>query len=401
MLPKRGPDGHFVRALPEPKPKSGPAPAAASFEDIRQKQQELREVFRYVNGLKEELGREAAKATAIGLADLPNPKDINVRFRGEADKFGPLVPRGFPQVVVVSNPPVIGANESGRRQLADWLTRPDHPLTSRVIVNRLWAKLFGAGVVPTLDDFGDQGQKPTNPVLLDFLTVRFVESGWSIKRTLKELVLSRTYQLSGEDNATNLAKDEANESLWRWNRKRLDAEALRDGVLAAAGQLDITRPEGSPVIELGLRELGPTSDFAPIQQPSRHRSVYLPVLRNKPPESLAIFDQPDPSLVVGQREITTSPAQALFLMNSPFIQEQSDQLARRLLTEKGLDDSRRVEQAFLAALSRRPTAAESDRVKRYLAATTVGGDKKDAAKREAWSRFAQSLLALPEYRFLF
>ena len=401
MLPNRGPDGHFVTARPEPKPKSGPAPAAASFEDIRQKQQELREVFRYVNGLKEELGREAAKATAIGLADLPNPKDINVRFRGEADKFGPLVPRGFPQVVVVSNPPVIGANESGRRQLADWLTRPDHPLTSRVIVNRLWAKLFGAGVVPTLDDFGDQGQKPTNLVLLDFLAVRFIESGWSIKRTLKELVLSRTYQLSGEDNATNLAKDEANESLWRWNRKRLDAEALRDGVLAAAGQLDITRPEGSPVINLGLRELGPTSDFAPIQQPSRNRSVYLPVLRNKPPESLAIFDLPDPSLVVGQREITTSPAQALFLMNSPFIQEQSDQLARRLLTEKGLDDSRRVEQAFLAALSRRPTAAESDRVKRYLVATTVGGDKKDSAKREAWSRFAQSLLALPEFRFLF
>src|SRR5271166_6569477 len=125
--------------------------------------------------------------------------------------------------------------------------------------------------------------------------------------------------------------------------------------------------------------------FSATSRPSRWRSSNLP----------------DPSLVVGQREITTSPAQALFLMNSPFIQEQSDQLARRLLTEKGLDDSRRVEQAFLAALSRRPTAAESDRVKRYLAATTVGGDKKDAAKREAWSRFAQSLLALPEFRFLF
>src|SRR5262249_38067509 len=153
----------------------------------------------------------------------PVAKDINIRLRGEADKFGPVVPRGFPQVFPLAGTPIVGPTGSGRRQLADWLTRPDQPLTSRVIVNRIWAKLFCVGLVPTLDDFGDQGQKPTNAALLDFLAVRFVEEGWSIKRTLKELVLSRTYQLGSEDHPTNLARDEANESLWRWNRKRLDA----------------------------------------------------------------------------------------------------------------------------------------------------------------------------------
>ena len=401
-LPDRGPDGHFIRTEPKPQRWDGPAPSEGSFEDIRAKQDALYEIVVQLNGLKEELGRQTAKATAIGIVDLPNPKDIHIRPRGEADKLGPLVSRGFPQVLNVPKPPVIGPHESGRRQLADWLTRPDHPLTARVIVNRIWAKVFGAGIVPTLDDFGDQGQKPTNPELLDYLSVQFIEHGWSIKRTIKELVLSRTYQLSSADDATNLAKDEANESLWRWNKKRLDAEELRDGILAASGLLDLARPHGSPVIELGLLELGPNADFSPIQYPSRNRSVYLPVLRNKLPEALAIFDLPDPSLVVGQREITTSPTQALFLLNSPFILEQSDQLARRLLARSGVDDAERIEQAYLAVLSRRPSRAERDRVRRFLAEQVPAGrEPAGDTRQKAWARFAQSLFAVPECRYLF
>ena len=336
------------------------------------------------------------------MVDLPDPRDISIRLRGEPDKLGPVVRRGFPQVLTVADPPEIGSVGSGRRELADWLTRPDHPLTARVIVNRLWSKLFGAGIVPTLDDFGDQGQKPTNPELLDYLARRFVDRGWSIKQALRELVLSRTYQLASEDDAANLARDEANESLWRWNRKRLDAEALRDGILAAAGQLETARPVGSPVLGLGLRELGPIADFTPILRPSRNRSVYLPVVRNKLPEALAIFDLPDPSLVAGQREVTTSPSQALYLLNSPFVLEQSDRLARRLLAEGGPDDAGRVERAYLTVLSRRPTPAETGRVLDFLvASTSAGGERADAARREAWTRVAQSLLALPEFRYVF
>jgi hypothetical protein len=400
-LPRRGPDGGFVTSLPERKPRQGPPPAPASFEDILDKQEALRDTFVRVNGLKEELGVRTARATAIGVLDLPNPKDVNIRLRGEPDKLGPVARRGFPQVLAVANPPVVGSAESGRRELADWLTRPDHPLTSRVIVNRIWAKLFGAGIVPTVDDFGEQGQKPTNPELLDYLAVRFVDQGWSIKRTIKELALSRAYQLSGEDDATNLARDEANESLWRWNRKRLDAEALRDGVLAASGQLDVAPPDGSPVIDLGLRELRPTADFSPVERPSRKRSVYLPVLRNKLPEALAIFDLPDPSLIAGQREVTTSPTQALYFLNSPFLIEQSEHLARRLLDAKGLNDGARVEAAYLAVLSRRPTHAERDRVLGFLAGASPSPDGTDRPGFERWVRVAQALLALPEYRYLF
>jgi hypothetical protein len=381
--------------------RSDPPPAPGSLEDIREKQQALFRTTRRLDVLKEKLGFQTAQATAIGVADLPSLRDINVRWRGEADNLGPVAPRGFLNVVAVAKPPAIPANESGRRELADWLTRPDHPLTSRVIVNRLWAKLFGAGIVPTVDDFGDQGQKPTNPELLDYLAVRFIEQGWSVKKALKELVLSRTYQLSSDDDANDLAKDEANVSLWRWNRKRLDAEALRDATLSASRELDLARPHASPVIELGLLELGPFADFAAVQRPSRHRSVYLPVLRNKLPEALAVFDLPDPSLVAGQRETTTSPAQALFLLNSPFVLEQSDHLARRLLAEKG-DDAGRVERAYLAVLSRRPSAAERDRALRFLAGSAgQGGDGAEARRLAAWTRFAQALLALPEFRYLF
>ncbi|WP_422927981.1 PSD1 and planctomycete cytochrome C domain-containing protein [Singulisphaera sp. PoT] len=400
-LPDAAGDKSKAKLEEPPKAPDTPAPAPGSFEDIRGKQQAQFALIRKLNGLKEEYGLKTASATAIGLADIPKPKNINIRLRGEADKLGPEVPRGFPQVITVSNPPAIDPAESGRRQLADWLTRGDNPLTARVVVNRLWSKLFGAGIVPTVDDFGDQGQAPTHPELLDYLAVDFVENGWSIKRTLKELVLSRTYQLGSEDDAANLAKDEANEWLWRWNRKRLDAEALRDGILAANGRLDFSRPKGSPVIELGLRELGPNSDFAPVSRPSLQRSVYLPVLRNRLPEALAIFDLPDPSLVAGKREITTSATQGLYLLNSPFVLEQSDHLARKLLDEPNPDEGARIDRAFLAVVARRPTEAERERVRAFLAESTTSGQGGEAAKVEAWTRFAQSLLALPEFRYLF
>ena len=385
---------------PEPAPRTGPAPAAGSFEDIREKQAAFFRITLKLDALKEKLGRDTAHTTAIAMAELPEPKDINIRIRGEADNLGPVVSRGFLQAVSVKDAPKIPANESGRRQLADWLTRPDHPLTARVIVNRLWAKLFGVGIVPTVDDFGDQGQKASNPELLDYLAVRFVEQGWSVKQALRELVLSRTYQLSAADDARGIAKDEANVLLWRWNRKRLDGEALRDAVLSASGRLDPARPTGSPIIELGLRELGPLADYSPVQKPSRYRSVYLPVLRNKLPEALVTFDMPDPSLVVGQRETTTSPTQALYLLNSPFILEQAEQLSRRLLAAQDLDDASRVERAYVLVLSRRPSPAELERVQRFLAAAKGGADA-ETRRQAAWERFAQTLLALPEFRYLF
>jgi hypothetical protein len=381
---------------------SGPKPPEGSFEDIRQRQLNLFRINLKLSGLKSRYAVETAHLTAAAVVERPDPSDINIRLRGEADKLGPLVPRGYPQVIHVPSAPAVNPRESGRRQLAEWLTRPEHPLTARVFVNRLWTKLFGVGIVPTPDDFGDQGQKATHPELLDFLAVRFVENGWSVKKALRELVLTRTYQLRNADDTNDLAKDEANVTLWRWNRKRLDAESLRDAVLAASGRLDLTRPAGSPVIDLGLRELGPESNYSVIDRPSAHRSVYLPVLRGKAPEALAAFDLPDPSLVVGQRDATTSPGQALYLLNSPFVLEQAERVAVSALTERGLTDAGRVDLVFRSVLSRPATPAERERALAFLAKSSAKGDSDAGARAlSAWTRLAQSLVALPEFRFLF
>ncbi|WP_439621235.1 PSD1 and planctomycete cytochrome C domain-containing protein [Gemmata sp.] len=378
-----------------------PGTTPAVIDALRAKQQEVQAAVQRLDQAKAKLAAASAAHTAIGVADRAAPQDIAVRVRGEADNLGPVVPRGFLTLINLPKTPAIPETASGRRELAEWLTRPDHPLTARVAVNRIWAKLFGVGLVPTVDDFGDQGQKVTHPELLDYLAVTFVERGWSVKQTVRELVLSRTYQLAGADDEANLARDEANVSLWRWNRKRLDAEALRDAALAAGGRLDLTRPVGSPVAELGARELGANADFRPVQRPSRHRSVYLPVLRNRPPEALALFDLPDPSLVAGQRETTTSPNQALYLLNGAFALEQSEHLARRLLAGAATDEAR-VERAYLAVLGRSPTRAERDRVLKFLAEWPAkDGDTSEARDLAAWTAVSQALLALPEFRFLF
>jgi hypothetical protein len=294
-----------------------------------------------------------------------------------------------------------------------WLTRPDNPLTARVIVNRLWAKLFGAGIVTTVDDFGSQGSGPTHPELLDHLATHFVADGWSIKRMIRTMVLSRTYGVADWDDSSRRSRDENNALLWRWNRKRLDAEVLRDAMLATAGRLDRSRPLASPATALGVQELNrrttdlkPVTDFTPLEVPRRVRSVYLPVVRNRLTESMAAFDAADPNLIVGRRDATTSPSQGLYVLNSPFVIEQAEHLARGLLAGPPADDTARIERAYLTMLARRPTAEELARVTRYLASTARDAcpDAKTdiiAERLAAWTSFAQAMMALPEFRFLF
>ena len=399
--------GGEAPATPDPKPatpepKSGESKPPAAGEAFRLKQQEVQATLQKLDEVKDKLATRTVQTTAISLAERSTIQDINIRYRGEADNLGPVVPRGFLTVLTLPKTPPLNTKESGRRELAEWLTRPDHPLTARVAINRIWAKLYGAGLVPTVDDFGDQGQKATHPELLDYLSTRFVEQGWSVKKTLKELVLTRTYQLASSDNRADLSKDEANVLLWRWNRKRLDGESLRDATLSASGQLDLTRPKGSVVGELGVRELGQNANFAAVQRPSRNRSVYLPVLRNRPPEALALFDLPDPSLVAGQRDTTTSPNQALFLLNGSFSLEQAGHFAKRLVAEKELDDASRVERAYLSVLSRKPTATERERVLKFLSEWSAkDGETSEDRDLAAWTALVQALLALPEFRYLF
>jgi hypothetical protein len=217
-------------------------------------------------------------------------------------------------------------------------------------------------------------------------------NGWSVKRAIKQMMLTRAYRLSSEHNGRNYTVDPGNRLAWRGGRRRLDAEAIRDAMLAISGELDLQRPESSPLQNSGQGEIGRQLQ-APSAGRSKLRSVYLPVVRQAMPEMMRVFDVADPSLVVGQRDVTTVPTQALFMMNNPFVIEQATAMAKRLLDEKGMDDSARVAQAYQLALGRKPTKAESDRVLKFLSGS--GSDQKP------WATFCQTLFASAEFRYLY
>jgi hypothetical protein len=307
---------------------------------------------------------------AFGVRDSANVADTEIRIRGEAEKLGPVVPRGFLSVVSVPDQRPVNRKQSGRLELAHWLTNENNPLTSRVIVNRVWQHLFGHGIVSSVDNFGVTGDVPSHPELLDYLAARFVRDGWSIKKLVREIVLSRTYGLSSETTPERLAADPGNQFLWRHTPRRLNAEENRDAILATSGQLDRSRPPGSPIKDfqvIELRNNGPEAKrLAEQAQASRQRSVYLPLLRGLVPRSLEVFDLADQGLVTGQRGATTVAPQALYLLNDPFVIEQSAKLAERLLQRNDLDDQNRIQWGYRLTLGRTPAEHEIQRVVSYL-----------------------------------
>lgn len=269
---------------------------------------------------------------AMAAMDNRNERmgDLHLRIRGEADNLGPRVPRGFLKVAEYEGQvtAAFSAEESGRRQLAEWITHPNHPLTARVMVNRIWQQLFGQGIVETSDNFGTRGALPTHPELLDYLAGRFVSEGWSMKSIIREIVLSRTYQQSVVPAADD---DPSNLRLRGQNRRPLPAETIRDSMLMIAGELDLAR-RNSVVQQLGMYAIATSgARHASLSQTGelRQRSIYLPVVRGAVPPSLAVFDFPNPDLVTGRRSMTTVPAQALFLMNSPFVRQLAEGRTRK------------------------------------------------------------------------
>jgi hypothetical protein len=300
------------------------------------------------------------------------------------------------QVIAGGSLALIAAG-GGRRELAEWLASRENPLTARVMVNRVWLHLFGRGLVPTPDNFGAAGQPPSHPELLDFLAVSFMDQGWSVKTLIRQIVLSRAYQLSSAVDDRNLEVDPDNTLVWRMSPRRLEAEALRDAVLAVSGRLVVKPPVGTVVARAGEGFAGITRAFAQ-DAIDPHRSVYLPVVRDQLPESLALFDFADPSLVTTGRSGTTVPAQALYLMNSPWITRMAEATADRLLREDG-DDAVRIERAYLLTLARVPTPRERDRALAFLK-DFAPGSAGDGADRGAWAAFCQALFASAEFRYL-
>jgi len=340
---------------------------------------------------------------AMGVLDGGPIIDAPLLERGDIGRPGKPVPRGFPRVVAIGDSPTIPSDRSGRLELARWLTHPDHPLTARVMANRVWRHLFGAGIVSTVDNFGFSGEQPSHPELLDDLAVRFVAGGWSVKGLVREIVLSRTYRQASTYDDRAFRTDPENRLLWRAAKRRLDAEAIRDAMLVVSGELDSARPTGSLVgREIGDRPIsliGLDSRLPADLDGSRHRSVYLPVIRDRLPEVLDLFDFAEPSLVTGDRETTNVPVQALYLMNSPFVQARANGLADRLMRDAG-DDAERIRRAFLLCYSRAPDADEAKMAASFLERVKMLAGDDENRRRQLLAACCQSLLSTAEFRNL-
>jgi cell division protein FtsB len=392
--------------------------ANSKRDDIKKRDATLPQDDRY---LSVEEGSTAAYGT--------QPRNLYVQIRGNYSTPGEEAPAIFPRILAgetqtpfvptqpnpadkpEANKTRFGAirERSGRRELADWLTDPKHPLTARVIVNRVWQHHFGEGLVRTPDNFGRLGERPTHPDLLDWLAGEFVNpthqlsprngegdqmKPWSLKRLHKLILLSHTYQQSSIPNSVIRnphSKDPDNRLLSYFPRRRLDAESLRDAMLVVAGTLD--RTVGGSLYN------GPNLDYVgEVKYDTTRRSLYLPVIRGKLFDFFLTFDFPDPGVTVGKRATTTVAPQALYLLNNPFVRQQANEFARRILNS-AKDDAARVKGMYQQALLRDPTTEETARIVGFVAKCVAALDEQEAAKREqaAWAAVAQAVFASGEF----
>ena len=323
--------------------------------------------------------------------------DLHIRIRGETKNRGALAPRGFLQVASYSAAEnlTIPQKESGRLQLAEWLVHPDHPLTARVMVNRIWQQLFGQGIVVTSDNFGTLGASPSHPELLDYLAGTFIAHDWSIKTLIREIINSQAYQQTAQ---TASQDDPDNLLLRHQNRRPAPAETIRDSILAIAGELDPERYE-SVVSEFGMYAIqtsGKRHASVGKTENLRQRSIYLPIVRGAVPASLAIFDLPNPDMVTGTRSVTTVPAQALFMMNSPFVQEMANATAARIAGEENASIEDIIQQLYVQILIRDADTGDIATARDYITALVQSGK----TRQEAVASFVQVLFSSTEFRFV-
>jgi Ca2+-binding EF-hand superfamily protein len=413
-------DGMFSGKIPQPKEELKKRLAALVLADrVGQTKKELESYDADGN----------LKPLAVGVSDLPAGKpsrspgvphsyeEVIARFqaraemfsavgdsplfvRGDAAKPADKVPRGFLTALGAAQSAQIAPGQSGRRELADWLVSSKNPLTARVYVNRVWHSLFGRGLVESVNNFGTTGDQPSNPALLDYLAVRFQQEGWSTKKLIREIVLSHGYQLSSGYDDRNFTSDPENALVWRHAPHRLEAEAIRDSMLAVSGALQLVPPVGSEVALIGDGALGgreirfmrkPLNGDLFVEAKGEFRSVYLPVVRNALPDALAAFDFAEPNNVGGHREATNVPTQALYLLNNDFVTAQARHFADRLLA---LPPPERVNRAFQLAFSRLPTPNEEA----ATAALFQGYPTHD--EKAAWTSFCRALFGCAEFRIL-
>jgi hypothetical protein len=315
------------------------------------------------------------------LVDRPSPVTPHVFRRGNPNRPGPSVPRQF--LAVLSGEHRQPFHEgSGRLELARAIASRDNPLTARVFVNRVWLHLFDAGLVRTPSDFGLRSETPSNPDLLDYLAGRFMQDGWSLKKLVRQIVLSRTYRQVSADNAPGLKADPENRLLWRMPRRRLDFEAQRDALLFVSGRLD-------PKVG------GPTVDITRAPWTGR-RTLYGFIDRQNLPGLFRTFDFASPDTTSSQRHETTVPQQALFLMNSPFVLQQAKSLAARPEVRSQAQPEQRIRALYRLAYAREPDADEVTLGLRFLEAAA----REPGGQLDPWQRYAQVLLLANEFVFV-
>jgi hypothetical protein len=347
-------------------------------------------------------------ATAHAVQDTDMPADCRINIRGNAHQLGAETPRSAVVIAGQGGKLDIADFTSGRKELATWIGSKENPLTARVMVNRIWHHLFGTGIVPNIDNMGTRAAAPSHPELLDFLATDFVDNGWSVKKLIRRIVLSRAYRLSGDSDKKAIETDPENRLLWRMSRRRLEAETIRDSILAISGKLDSSA--GGPALPLqvkgnvNLAEPEFLNEEATLDPSMRFkRSVYLPVLRkSQMPELdlLNLFNFPDTNQITGARQATTIPTQALYLLNGPFVQEQAAALAKLLLSSSS-SDKEKIELLVRKVYAREVRNGE---VERLLAFATAFAESNPAggpveARLEAWKRLCHSLLISNEFLY--
>ncbi|QVL33740.1 DUF1553 domain-containing protein [Telmatocola sphagniphila] len=350
------------------------------------------------------------------------PRNLFVQIRGNYTTPGEEAPPIFPRILVGESAPVFVSTKpngmaapeplktrfgaprpsSGRLELARWLTDPQHPLTARVFVNRIWQHHFGEGLVRSVDNFGRLGERPSHPELLDWLAAEFLEHNGSVKHLHKVILLSATYQQGSRPDEASARLDPDNRLLGHFPRQRLEAEPLRDAMLAVAGTLD-RQPATSLLPSKNFDYVTNDQSGSAAHYNSNKRSIYLPVVRNNVFPFFQTFDFPDPSMMVGHRDRTVIAPQALYLMNNPFVRKQAEAFARRIWESDAKEVAARVELAYLMAFGRPARPEEIAQAREFLQAfeKTLANQKDPAQKTlESWSVLAQSLFASNEFVFI-
>ena len=365
--------------------------AEARLKSEKDKERKNR-IKREIEDLQAERNRKTKSIMAVREG---TPEDIRVHLRGNYLMPGKMVKRSVPVVFSDENTEPMPAASSGRLQLARWIASRDNPLTARVMMNRLWRWHFGRGIVPTVDNFGALGERPTHPELLDHLAVRFMESGWSVKRMQRLVMTSSVYRRSTQYDPVAASMDPDNVFLWRFNRRRLEAEELRDTLLMTSGQLD-TEMFGQLMTDAPGKYAN--SGKLPDYWNSHRRSVYLPVMRSGGYDAFVAFDFADASVLNGDRNSSTVTPQSLFMLNGPLVFASAKSMIEALTGTPEPDE--RLKKLYITLFSRVPEPDEIEEALRFMDRYESESERKPGHPELAWEALCRVLFASNEFLYI-